>query len=76
MYKKKEFESIFIKVINPKSKNLIIGWIYRHPSMNTNEFIDVYMSDVRASKMDFKLEGTWNVENYCRPPWLADKKNF
>ena len=26
--------------------------------------------------MDFKVEGLWNTEKYCRPPWLADKKNF
>ena len=28
--------------------------------------------------MDFKVgrRGAWNTEKYCRPPWLADKKNF
>ena len=20
--------------------------------------------------------GPWNTEKYCRPPWLADKRNF
>ena len=30
----------------------------------------------RAGEMDFKVGGTWNTEKYCRPPWLADKKNF
>ena len=29
-----------------------------------------------AGEMDFKVEGTWNTEKYCQPPWLADKKNF
>ena len=33
MYKKNELESIFIELINLESKNLIIGCIYRHPSM-------------------------------------------
>ena len=46
IYKKKELESIFIEVINQKGKNLIIGCIYQHPSMNPTEFIDVYMSDL------------------------------
>ena len=32
--------------INLKGKNLIIGCIYRHPSMNPNEFIDVFMLDL------------------------------
>ena len=26
--------------------------------------------------MDFTVEGSWNTEKYCRPPWLTDKKNF
>ena len=30
----------------------------------------------RAGEMDFKVEGPWNAGNYCRPPWLAEKKNF
>ena len=25
--------------------------------------------------MDFKVGWPWNTEKYCRPPWLADKKN-
>ena len=24
--------------------------------------------------MDFKVEGLWNTEKYCRPSWLASKK--
>ena len=65
MYKKKELESIFIEVINAKSKNLIIGCIYRHPSMNPNEFIDVSMSDLlqKNSKEDktIMLMGDFNI---------------
>ena len=30
----------------------------------------------RSGEMDFKVEGPWNTEKYCRAPWLADKKNF
>ena len=26
--------------------------------------------------MDFKVEGPWNTEKSCRPPWLTDKKIF
>ena len=26
--------------------------------------------------MDFKVEEPWNNEKYCRPPWLAERKNF
>ena len=38
LYKAKELESLFIEIINPTSKNTIIGTIYRHPSMNTKLF--------------------------------------
>ena len=43
MHKSKELESFFIEVINGKSKNEIIGTIYRHPCMDPNEFVDDYM---------------------------------
>ena len=44
IYKKKEFESIFIEFVNSKGKNLTIGCIYWHPSMRPTEFIDIYIS--------------------------------
>ena len=28
----------------------------------------------RGAKMDSKVEGPWNTEKYCRPPWLVDKQ--
>ena len=30
----------------------------------------------RADEMDFKVEGPWNAEKCCRPPWLTEKENF
>ena len=36
-----ELESTFIEITNPKKKtNIIIGCIYRHPTMNLNQFND------------------------------------
>ena len=29
---------------------------------------------IRASEVDFKVEGPWDTEKYCRPPWLSYKK--
>ena len=34
------------------------------------------VSTCRADEMDFKVQGLWNTEKYCRRPWLTDKKNF
>ena len=39
-----ELESILIGVINSEDKNLIIGCIYRHTSMNPTEFTNSYIS--------------------------------
>ena len=38
IYKKSELESTFIEVINPQKSNIIIGSIYRHPSMDLDDF--------------------------------------
>ena len=34
VYDNKNFESTFIKIINPKESNHIVGVVYRHPNMN------------------------------------------
>ena len=39
-YKAKELGSTFIKIINKKRKNLIVGCIYKHPTLNNQDFID------------------------------------
>lgn len=43
IYKNKLLESAFIELINPRKSNDIIGVIYRHPSMDQNEFNDDYL---------------------------------
>ena len=37
-YKSRKLESKFIEIIQPKDKNMIVGCIYRHPSMSIDEF--------------------------------------
>ena len=63
IYKKMELESFFIEVINPK--NLIIGCIYQHPSMNSTEFRDIYISKLlrKISKENktIVLMGDFNI---------------
>ena len=44
IYKSSELESTFIEIINPKKTNIIIHCIYRHPTMNLNEFNDNYLN--------------------------------
>ena len=44
LYKSYELESIFREIINPKKKNIIVGCIYKHPSMDLNEFNENYLN--------------------------------
>ena len=46
MYKSKDLESTFIEIINPCMKNIIVGCVYRHPSMDLNEFNDIYLNNL------------------------------
>ena len=38
IYKSFQLESVFVEIINKNGKNIICGCIYRHPSMDLNEF--------------------------------------
>ena len=44
IYKKSELESAFIEVINHQKSNIIIGSIYRHPSMDLDDFNKKYLN--------------------------------
>ena len=46
MYKSKQIESSFIEIINSNKKNIVIGCIYRHPSMDLNEFNECYLGNL------------------------------
>ena len=46
IYVSKELESSFVEIVNKKSSNDIVGVIYRHPNMNTTDFIDEKLSQV------------------------------
>ena len=45
MYKSNTLESTFIEIINTKKKNSTIGCIYRHPSMNLEEFNNQFLQN-------------------------------
>ena len=44
IYKKNELESTLIKTVNPKKSNIIVGVIYRHPSMDLTDFNCNYLN--------------------------------
>ena len=53
IYKSKELESSFIEIINSKETNDIVGVIYRHPNMDTQNFIDDKLNSL-LNKLSFE----------------------
>ena len=41
IYKRNELESTFIEIVNPKISNIIVGVIYRHPSIDLTTLITI-----------------------------------
>ena len=66
LYDSEFLESTFIEIINPKKKNIIVGCIYRHPSMDlekfNTEFLNPFLEVLdKEDKRKFLL-GDFNVD--------------
>ena len=46
IYTSYELESVFMEIIVPNKKNITMGCIYRHPSMDLNDFTDNYLNQL------------------------------
>ena len=44
IFKKNELGCTFIEIVNPKKSNIIVGVIYRHPSMYLTDFNCNYLN--------------------------------
>ena len=66
MYKPKQLESVFIEICNKGKKNIIVGCIYRHPSMEISEFnedyLDPLMEELTAKNKTVFLMGDFNID--------------
>ena len=68
IYKSKELESTFIEVLEPgmPRNNMIIGCIYRHPSMElsefNNHFLSVLLEKISKDKKAVVLLGDFNAD--------------
>ena len=62
----KEFEASWIEINLKKSKNIIIGFIYRHPhSTNFNEFISYFnecLSNLNKENKEVNITGDFNID--------------
>ena len=68
-----ELEYTFIEILNPKKSYIIIGCIYKHPSMDFNDFATNYLNNLldkvsKEQKFVFPL-GAFNINflNYNNP---------
>ena len=68
--KENELESTFIEIMNPKKSNIIVGTIYKHPSMHLTDFNSNYLNSLyekisKEQKSVFLLgDFNINVVNY------------
>ena len=65
IYKKNELESTFIEIANSKTSNIIVGVIYRHPSMGLADFNSNYLNklleNISKEQKSMFLLGDFNV---------------
>ena len=65
-YKSKELESKFIELVQTKDKNLIVGCIYRHPSMSiydfNNDFLLPLLEKASSENKALYLLGDFNLD--------------
>ena len=65
IYKSKEKESTFVEIIEAKSKNKIIGCIYKHPKVYVSEFtidfIKPLLETLVTEKKEIILMGEYNI---------------
>ena len=69
IYSPKELESIFIKIIIPNKPSLILGTIYKCPSMKpykiNKKFLVPLLSKIKADgKVSFSMEFNFNLIKY------------
>ena len=65
IYKKNELESTFIEIVNPRKSNVIVGVIYRHPSMDLTDFncnyLNKLLEKISKEQKSIFLLGDFNV---------------
>ena len=44
IYQNEKLESVFIEMINSNNRNIIVGCVYSHPSMEVNEFNSLFLN--------------------------------
>lgn len=65
MYQSKTLESVFVEVSRPKKSNLIVGTIYKHPTMSVEEFnsdfLSPFLHKIGVENKQLLLLGDFNI---------------
>ena len=66
LYKNKNPESVFIKILSKSDKNTIIGCIYKHPNLAIQEFMDTFLQplldNLSYENKNVILMGDFNID--------------
>ena len=67
IYQSEKLESVFIKIIKSNNRNIIVGCVYRHPSMEVNEFNSLFLNNLSKNLISEKnkkivLLGDFNID--------------
>ncbi|XP_065642723.1 uncharacterized protein LOC136074345 [Hydra vulgaris] len=71
-------ESVFVEIVNPFKKNIIIGCIYRHPSLNPKEFLSDHfnplLEKLSSENKQVVITGDFNMDllNYNESNIISD----
>ena len=62
-----ELEFVYIEIVMPRNKNVIIGCIYRHPNMQLSKFNECFLSELstklsKERKKEILLLGDFNID--------------
>ena len=49
IYKANQLESTFVEIINPKKGNIVVGCIYKYPTMDVLDFKNNYLGQIFES---------------------------
>ena len=68
IYKKNELESTVIEIVNPKKSNIIVGVIYRHPSMDLADvncnYLNKLLENISKKQKSIFSDFSVNLLNY------------
>ena len=76
----RELESVFIEILMPRNKNVIIGCVYRRLNMQLSEFNECFLSElstklVKETKKDILLLRDFNI-GLLKSDENSDSGNF